>query len=112
MINKLVTNIIIGKPIVEDFELFAFNKEDWENKEKYETIWIEERYLPNILVTEIPIKHIDTDGVMKEDTINLEFFKSKNLLRKNRPDLIRTLNSLDFIPIKVGNKRVWILVGE
>ena len=59
MLNKHISNIIIGKPIVEDWELLAFDKEDWEKKEKFETIWIEERFLPNILTTEIVVKHFD-----------------------------------------------------
>lgn len=112
MINKLITNIIIGKPIVDDFLLFSLDKKDWEEHEKFQTIWIEERFLPNILVTEIKAKHIDIDGNLKEDTINLKVFPSKTLLRKNRPDLVRSLDKLDFEEIKIGKKKFWILVGN
>lgn len=113
MLNKHISNIIIGKPIVEDWELLALDKEDWERKERFETIWIEERFLPNILTTEIKVKHFDEiEKVFKEDTMNLNVFTSKSMLRKNRPDLVRNLDHLDFEMIKIGKKRFWLLIGE
>ena len=120
MINKLITNIIvlclpaiiIGKPIVKDYELLSLNIDDWNNVERFQTIWVEERFLPNILCTEIPCKHIDENGNMVEDTINLEVFKSKSLLRKNRGDLLTTLDKLDYLEIKIGKRYFFIVVGE
>lgn len=112
MINKHVENIVIGKPIVDEFLMFSFDEKEWNEICKFKTIWIEERFLGDILTKEIPIKHFDEMGNFVEDTINLKVFPSKSQLRKNRPDLFITLDSLDFKEIKIGKKRFWILIGN
>ena len=78
-------NIIIGIPLVNLILLGITQSEI--------TITDEKRFLPKLLV-----KH--------------GFFKSTSQLRKNRPDLWRALDKLDFEEIKIGHKRVWIVVGE
>lgn len=112
MINKFINHIVINKPIIDEFQMFSLNKEEWEKIDKFTTIWTNEISLANILVGEIPIKHFDKDGNFVEDTIKLGVFPSKGQLRKNRPDLIQDLNSLDFKEIKIGKKKFWLLIGQ
>lgn len=84
-------NIIIKKPLVDLSVLLG----DWNNKipDGEVNVFEEETFLPKILV-----KH--------------GFFKSTSQLRKNRPDLWRELNKVDFEELKIGHKRVWLVVGE
>ena len=112
MINKFVTNIVVGKPITEEWQLLALDKNDWEEKEKFETIWVEDRFLPDILTQEIKVKHFNGKNELVEDTVKLNVFPSKSQLRKNRPDLCLMLDKLDFLELKIGKKRFWIVVGE
>lgn len=86
-------NVVIGKPICEPWQMFAYNEVDWEENEKNYTLFTEERFLPRILVE---------CGVAK----------SVNEVRKNKPDLVKTLDTPDFICIKWGKKRLHIQVGE
>jgi len=78
-------NIIIGTPLVSLSQLGITQSEF--------TITDEEKFLPKLLV-------------------KYGFFKSTSQLRKNRPDLWRTLDKPDFEEIKISHKRVWIVVGE
>jgi len=78
-------NIIIGKPLV-DTKILGI-------KDNEIILHEQERFLPNIL-----IKH--------------GFFKSKSQIKKNRPDLFIELNKIDFIEVKIGHKRLWLVVGE
>lgn len=90
-----VENIVIGKPIVEPSEIFSKDKNDWNSVEREKTYFTEERFLPRILV-------------------NIGIYPSVNEIRRNKPELMTTLDKLDFIDnLKVSKKRkVWILVGE
>ena len=90
-----VENIVIGKPICEEPFMFATNIEDWENIEKEKTLYTSERFLPKILVLA---------GI----------YPSINEIRRNKPELMISLDKIDFIDgIKVSKKRkLWILVGE
>ena len=81
----LPDNIVIGTPLV-NLSLLGITQSEF-------TITDEERFLPKLLV-------------------KYGFFKSNSQLRKNRPDLWRTLDKPDFEEIKIGHKRVWIVVGE
>ena len=81
----LPNNIIIGTPLVNLSQLGITQSEI--------TITDEERFLPKLLV-------------------KYGFFKFNSQLRKNRPDLWRTLDKPDFEEIKIGHKRVWIVVGK
>ena len=89
----MIQNVTIDELLISPESLFAKDKEDWENNEKDKTLFTNERFLPNILV-EIGIA------------------KSKNEIRKNRPDLVRTLDKIDFEVIKWGKKFIFIAVGD
>ena len=89
-----VENIVIGKPLIDEANLFAFSNEDWTENEQYLTYWTNERFLPRILV-------------------ELGFYPSISEIRRNKPELVKTLDSVDFFKLKVKKKRyVWIAVGE
>ena len=90
-----VENIVIGTPIVEPSSMFALDEDDWNSIEREKTYFTSERFLPRILV-------------------DLGIYPSVNEIRRNKPELVRTLDSLDFIDgLKVKKKKkLWILVGE
>ena len=90
-----IENIVIGKPIVEPSKMFATNEDDWERIEKEKTYYTEERFLPRILV-------------------DIGIYPSVNEIRRNKPELMISLDKLDFIDnLKASKKRrLWILVGE
>ena len=87
-----IENIVIGQPIVEPYELFAKNNEDWENIEKEKTLFTSERFLPKLLV-EIGVA------------------PSVSEVRRNRKDIVKTLEGLDYLEIKYGKRKLFILVG-
>ena len=86
-------NVVIGTPLVEPLELLAASKEDWNESEKEATLFTSERSLPRIL---------KQAGVVN----------STSEVRKNRKDLVIDLNEPDFVTVKWGKKRLFILVGE
>ena len=86
-------NIVIGKPIVEPWELLAFDKRDWEENEKKDTLFTETRWLP---------------AIMKEAGI----VKSASEVRRNNHKLCITLDKLDYVQVKWGKKFLFIIVGE
>lgn len=90
-----IENIVIGKPIVEQKDIFASDQEDWNNIEKEKTYFTNEKFLHRILV-------------------ELGLYPSVNVIRKNRPDLIINFGQPDFIyKLKVKKKCwLWILAGE
>lgn len=90
-----VENIVIGKPIVEPLTMFSLDEDDWERIEKDKTYYTDERFLPRILV-------------------DIGIYPSVNEIRRNKPELMITLDKLDFINnLKVSKKRrLWILIGE
>lgn len=90
-----IENIVIGKPIVSGKEIFSINNNDWETIEKDKTYYTDERFLPRILV-------------------DIGVYPSISEIRRNRKDLMITLDKLDFIDkLKVAKKKyLWILVGE
>ena len=88
-----IENIIIGKPLVDPSVLLSFNDNDWINNEFHKTTWDNERFLPKLLV-----KH--------------GFASSNSEIKRNRPDLFKTLDKLDFMEIKIGKKKCWIIVGK
>ena len=87
--------IVIGKPIVEPSTMFALDEEDWKNVEEEKTYYTEERFLPRILV-------------------DIGVYPSVSEIRRNKPELMVTLDKLDFIHNLKASKRrkLWILVGE
>ena len=86
-------NVVIGKPIVDPQLLLAKSEEDWGKNEKPNTLFTESRFLPAIL---------------KEAGI----VSSTGEVRRNRPELVRTLDSLDCLMVKWGKKFLYIVVGE
>lgn len=86
-------NIIIGKPLIEPWELLAVDKEDWENTEKEKTLFTNKRFLPH---------------VMKD----IGMVNSVSEVKRNQPHLFVSLDNLDFLIIKWGKKKAFIIVGE
>lgn len=87
-----IENVVIDNPMVDPSTIFAYNNTDWEENEKLKTCYTSERYLPKIL---------------KE----IGFVKSNSEVRRNKPKLCISLNGPDFLEIKWGKKKCWILVG-
>ena len=92
---KYMENIVIGTPIVDPKSMFTSSDDDWNTVEKEKTYYTNERFLPRILVA-------------------LGIYPSVSEIRRNKPELVRSLDGLDFIDgLKVKKKRkLWILVGE
>lgn len=90
-----VENIVIGKPVVKSQQLFAADENDWKKTEKEKTYYTEERFLPRILV-------------------DIGIYPSVSEIRRNKPQLVVTLDHLDFMDeVKVSKKRkLWIAIGE
>ena len=86
-------NVVIGKPIVEPSQLLAIDEKDWEENEKKLTLFTETRFLP---------------AVMKEAGI----VQSTGEVRRNKPELMVTLDRPDCINLKWGKKFLYIVVGE
>lgn len=91
--SKHIENIVIGKPIVDEWMIFGLDKNDWETVEKDKTMWTEERNLA---------------AIMKE----LGIVKSVSEVRRNKPQLVVPLTNLDYLEIKWGKHRLFVLVGE
>lgn len=111
-IPKHIENIIIGKPIVNADSMFGINEkpEVWE-EEKQKTLWTNERSLPKIIGGEFEAAWFEGDK-FNHDTISLEFAKSASEVRRNRKDLNITLEHLDYIEIKWGKHKLYILIGD
>lgn len=92
---RYIENIVIGTPIVEPKYMFSSSDDDWNTVEKGKTYYTNERFLPRILV-------------------ELGIYPSISEIRRNKPQLVKSLDSLDFIDgLKAKKKRkLWILVGE
>lgn len=90
---KHIENIIIGSPLTNPSELFSSDIIDWETTECKQTYYTDERYLPRILV-------------------DLGIYPSVSEIKRNKPELMITLDKPDFIQIR-PKKRIplWILVG-
>ena len=86
-------NIVIGTSLVPVKELLASSNEDWTEIESKVTFYTQERYLPAIL---------------KEAGI----VKSTSEVRRNRPDLCKVLSEPDCFWLKIGKRRLYIVVGE
>lgn len=92
---RYIENIVIGAPIVSPESIFASSDDDWNAIEKEKTYYTNERFLPRILV-------------------DLSIYPSVNEIRRNKPELVKVLNGLDFVDgLKIKkNRKLWILVGE
>ena len=82
----MAQNVVIGNPIIPASQL-------WEENEKDQTLFTKTRFLP---------------AVMKEAGI----VKSTGEVIRNRKDLVITMDHPDFMEIKWGKKRLFIVVGE
>ena len=87
-------NVIVGTPLPgTPAELFGSSTIDWVINEHNQTLFTEERFLPRIMVEA---------GIVK----------STSEVRRNRPDLWKSLDKLDFFQEKKKKKFLWILVGK
>lgn len=89
----MIANVVIGKPLVDPSQLLSFNQEDWENNERPITLFTNERFLPKIMVEA---------GIVK----------SVSEVKRNQPQLMIELYSLDCLWLKWGKKFLYIIVGE
>ena len=85
-------DVIVGKPLCHPWHIFCKNESEWEHTSK-EILQTEERYLPKILV-------------------DCGIVKSNSEVKRNKPELCITLDKLDFMTVKWGKKRIYILIGE
>lgn len=88
-----IENVVIGNPLCSPIQIFAKDFGDWEKLEKGQTIFTEERFLPRILV-------------------NLGIVKSVSEIRRNKPQLCVTLEEDNFMEVKWGKHKLFILVGK
>lgn len=86
-------NIVIGTPIVDPSSLLSYDKEDWEQIEQKQTLFTDQRFLPAVL---------KDAGVVP----------SISEVRRNRPDLVITLDKPDCFWVKWGKKKLYIVVGK
>lgn len=92
MKNFQFKNIIIGKPIVHPWYIFCEYENEWK-EEKENIYYTEERFLPKIMV-------------------DLGIVKSISEVRRNQPKYVCTLDKLDYMEVKWGKNKLFILVGE
>ena len=92
---RYIENIVIGTPIADPKDMFANSDDDWNAIEKEKTYYTNQYFLPRILV-------------------DIGIYPSVNEIRRNKPELVKTLDRLDFIDgLKIKkNRKLWILVGE
>ena len=88
----MIENIVIGTPLVS-LNILLGNENNPNDKWEEVTVYDEERFLPKLLV-------------------KYGFTSSIRELRRNRKDLVINLDSPDFLEIKLGKKKLWIVVGE
>lgn len=81
-----IENIVIGEPLCNLEELLG---KDYKNV----TVFDDELYLPRLLV-------------------KYRFTKSTSKIRRNRKDLCIELNKPDFLEIKIGKKKIWVVKGK
>lgn len=90
---KHIENIVIGTPLCNHAELLSSDIDDWINNEKDKTYFTNERNLAKILV-------------------ELGIYPSISEIRRNKPELVITLDKSDFIEIRPKKKvPLWIVVG-
>ena len=86
-------NIVIGRSLVEPWKLISSSKEEFDQFDVHDTLFTEERFLPSVLVAA---------GVVK----------SRNEIRRNKPDLCISLIQPDCFWVKWGKQKIFIIVGE
>ena len=85
-------DVVIGKPIVHPWYMFCEEQNEW-NEIKDDIYYTEERFLPKIMV-------------------DLGIVKSISEVKRNKPELVRNLDELDYLEIKWGKNKLFILVGN
>jgi len=90
--NTYIENIVIGIPIADVCDMFACSTDDWIYNESEKTYYTNERFLPRILMDA---------GIVP----------SISEVKRNKPELVKALNNPDFIEVKWGKRKLWILVG-
>lgn len=85
-------NIIVGNPVCHPWYMFCKEQEEWKDIEG-DVYYTEERYLPRIMV-------------------DIGLVPSISEIRRNKPELMITLNEPDFKEIKWGKSRLFIQIGE
>lgn len=89
----MIENIVIGKPLTDPKFFFSKNDQDWEINQSSLTFYTEERFLPKILV-------------------ELGIFKSNSDVKRNRPELFVNLTEPDYLELKIGRRRLYVVVGN
>lgn len=90
---ELFHNIVIGEPLCDPATLISANRDDWESGDKSDTLFTTDRYLPSVL---------KEAGVVP----------STSEVKRNRPDLCRTLNQIETFFVNWGKKRIYVIVGR
>lgn len=90
---KYIENVVINSPLVSPEEIFALSHKDWIDVEKDKTYYTGETFLPRIMV-------------------ELGIVKSVSEVRRNKPELVKELNDYDYLEIKWGKRKLFILVGR
>ena len=90
---KYIENIVINSPLLSPEYMFSSSHEDWINVEQDKTYYTEETFLPKIMV-------------------EIGIVKSINEVRRNKPNLLMNLDKPNYIEIKWGKRKLFILVGE
>jgi hypothetical protein len=86
-------NVVIGEPLVEPSSIFSLDQDDWEKMEKDKTYYTNETFLPKILV-------------------ELGVAPSVSEVRRNKKEFVKNLEPYDYLEIKWGKRRLFILVGK
>ena len=93
MAKKHITkDIVIGDSICHPWYMFCSEYDEWDLI-KDDVIFTKERFLPKLMVE---------CGIV--DSISE--------VRRNKPELVITLDKPDFIEVKWGKSRLYIQVGE
>lgn len=87
-----IENVIIGEPIVEVSEMFAFDENDWNINEQHKTHYTNERFIPKLLV-------------------ECSVVKSTSEVIRNKPEYKKTLDNVGFLELKWGKRKLFILIG-
>lgn len=88
----IIKDIVIGDTICHPWYMFCNEYNEWDLI-KDDVIFTKERFLPKLMVE---------CGIV--DSISE--------VRRNRPELVKTLDKPDFIEVKWGKSRLYIQVGE
>lgn len=86
-------NVIIGHPLISPCNLLARDTKDYFENELNKTLFTHTRFLPKVMV-------------------EAGLVKSTSEVRRNRPDLMITLDKPDFIKVKWGKRFLFIIIGE